>query len=383
MALESLFGITRFPVFLEALVENQDYRKVLHRPLELILEAERGPLVVKDWVNFWENPRTQEGPSLSPHSWRRLSQFDTDEAQVVLRWLLDRVIREFGPGTKKRGLKPALDLLSIVLHELARETDPEVFVDLMEQYLPIAQEPLVACDLYQWLFSTTFDPDNPGLDSYLLAVQGLEKATLAGDSERIGWNAYNLVTYHSFFDAAEAHRVLEKYLEHFQDDRFHDALGNIALKYLDDDKIELGKAYLESVWFYTLRLSTQEDLAGLRSIGFNLVYDALNLAWEHYEASEFARAIAVLNPLTAILVSERQGFLEAARDLGTKPVDWAYQYFVHLAECYLWLYACHEELGREERAQDLLAEFQRLKQNCPFDLETIAKEFFQERENSD
>ena len=53
MALESLFEIIRFPVFLEALVENQDYRKILHRPLELIVEAEKGPLQVKDWIQFW------------------------------------------------------------------------------------------------------------------------------------------------------------------------------------------------------------------------------------------------------------------------------------------------------------------------------------------
>jgi len=383
LALESLFEIIRFPVFLEALVENQDYRKILHRPLELIVEAEKGALQVKDWIQFWENPRGHEGPSLSAHSWRKLSQFGTDEAQVVLRWLLDRLVREYGPGQKKRGLKAALDLLSIVLHELARETPAEIFNSLLEQYLPLAQEPLVACDLYQWLFSAGFDPDNPSLDSYLLAVQGLAKATAAGDSERIGWNAYNLVTYHSFFDAEEAHRVLEKYLEHFQDDRFHDALGNIALKYLDDNKVEIGRAYLESVWFYTLRLSTQEELSGLRSIGFNLVYDALNLSWEHYEARAFSRAIGVLNPLTALLVRERQGFLEAAKELGSKPVDWAYQYYVHLAECYLWLYACYDELGEDERAQDLLGEFQRLKLSCPFDLESIAKEFFQERENSD
>jgi hypothetical protein len=83
------------------------------------------------------------------------------------------------------------------------------------------------------------------------------------------------------------------------------------------------------------------------------------------------------------LVRERHGFLEAAKELGSKPVDWAYQYYVHLAECYLWLYACYDELGEDERAQDLLGEFQRLKLSCPFDLESIAKEFFQERENSD
>ncbi len=383
MALQSLFEITRFPVFLEALVENQAYRKVLQRPLEIIVEAEKGPLAVKDWVGFWENPKAHEGASLSAHSWRRLSQFDADEAQVILRWLLDRLVREYGPGQKRRGVKQALDLLSIVLHELARETPTEIFTDLMEQYLPLAQDPLMSSDLYQWLFSTTFNPDDPGVESYLLAVQGLEKATLAGDSERIGWNAYNLVTYHSFFDATEAHRLLEKYLEHFQDDRFHDALGNIALKYLDDDKVELGKAYLEAVWFYTLRLSTQEDLSGLRSIGFNLVYDALNLSWEHYEDGDYARAVTVLKPLTAILLRERTGFLEAAKELGTKPVDWAYQYYVHLAECYLWLHACSEEMGEDERAQEYLAEFQRLKASCTFDLETIGREFFQERNSEE
>jgi hypothetical protein len=249
----------------------------------------------------------------------------------------------------------------------------------MEHYLPLAQEPLMASDLYQWLFSCSFNPDAPSLDSFLLAVQGLEKAEAAGDSERIGWNAYNLITYHSFFDAGEAMALLEKYMVHLQDDRYHDALGNIALKLLDDDEIDLGVAYLQTVWLYTLKTSAQSSVADLRSIGFNLVYYSLNLAWEHHEDTEYPKAIRVLNQLTTLLIKERQGFLEAAKDLGTRPVDWAYQYYVQLAECHLWLYACHEELGQEERAHDLLAEFQQLKLSCPYDLETIAKDFFQER----
>jgi hypothetical protein len=382
--LESLFEITRFPAFLEALVENQDFRKVLHRPLDLIIEAEQGPLVLKDWIQFWENPQKAEGTSLSVHTWRALSQYGTDEAQVVLRWLLDRVIREYGTGgAKKKGLRSALDLVSIVLHELARETPPETFVALMEQYLPLAQEPLMASDLYQWLFSCSFDPDAPGLDAFLLAVQGLEKAEASGDSERIGWNAYNLVTYHSFFSAEEALSVLEKHMAHIQDDRYHDALGNIALKLLDDDEIDRGMGYLQTVWHFTLRTASRGPISDLRSIGFNLVYYGLNLAWEFYEDAEYARAIRILNRLTALLIQERQGFLDAAKDLGTRPVDWAYQYYVHLAECHLWLYACHEELGQEERAHDLLAEFQQLKLSCPYDLETIAKDFFSERGKGD
>ena len=148
MALDSLFEITRFPAFLEALVENQDFRKVLHRPLDLIIEAEQGPLVVKDWMRFWESPRQTEGASLSSHSWRQLSQFGNDESQVVLRWLLDRLVREYGgTGPKKKGLRQALELLSIVLHELARNTVPDTFHALLEQYLPLAQEPLLASDL--------------------------------------------------------------------------------------------------------------------------------------------------------------------------------------------------------------------------------------------
>ena len=384
MALESLFEITRFPSFLEALVENQEYRKVLHRPLDLIIEAEQGPLVVKEWIQFWENPRKAEGMSLSAPTWRHLSQFGTDESQVVLRWLLDRLIREYGGSVpKKKGLKPALDLMSIVLHELARETETETFVGVLEQYLPLALEPLVASDLYQWLFSCSFNPDAPTIDSFLLAVQGLDKAAGANDSERIGWNAYNLVTYHSFFDAEQALAVLEQHLPHLEDDRYHDALGNIALKLLDDDEIDRGVAYLQAVWMFTLRTAARGSVSDLRSIGFNLVYYALNLAWELYEDTEYARAIRVLNQLTALLTKERQGFLEAAKDLGTRPVDWAYQYYVHLAECHLWLYACHEELGQEERAHDLLAEFQQLKLSCPYDLETIAKDFFQERGKGD
>ena len=380
MALDTLFEITRFPAFLEALVENQEYRKVLHRPLNLVIEADQGPLVVKEWIQFWENPRQADGGSLAPSTWRQLSQFGSDESQVVLRWLLDRLAREYGgTGPKKRGLKSALDLFSIVLHELARDTLPDTFIALMEHYLPLAQEPLMASDLYQWLFSCSFNPDAPSLDSFLLAVQGLEKAEAAGDSERIGWNAYNLITYHSFFDAGEAMALLEKYMVHLQDDRYHDALGNIALKLLDDDEIDLGVAYLQTVWLYTLKTSAQSSVADLRSIGFNLVYYSLNLAWEHYEDTEYPKAIRVLNQLTTLLIKERQGFLEAAKDLGTRPVDWAYQYYVHLAECHLWLYACHEELGQEERAHDLLAEFQQLKLSCPYDLETIAKDFFQER----
>jgi hypothetical protein len=383
LALDSLFEITRFPSFLEALVENKEYRKVLHRPLDLIIEAEQAPLVVKDWVTFWENPRGTES-SLPPQVWRQLSQFGADEAQVVLRWLLDRVVREYGgSGPKRKGVKQALDLLSIVLHELARDTAPDTFIALIEQYLPLALDPLMASDLYQWLFSCSFNPDAPGMDSLLLAVHGLEKAQSTGDSERIGWNAYNLVTYHSFFDAEEALNILETHLEHIQDDRYHDALGNIALKLLDDDEIDRGVAYLQSAWQYTLRVASRGAVSDLRSIGFNLVYYALNLAWEYYEDAEYPRAIRVLNRLTALLVKERQGFLEAAKDLGTRPVDWAYQYYVHLAECHLWLYACHEELGQEERAKDLLAEFQQLKLSCPYDLETIAKEFFQEREKDD
>lgn len=384
MALDSLFEITRFSTFLEALVENQEYRKVLHRPLDLIIQADQAPLVVKDWIQFWESPQTAEGPSMPPQAWRQLRQFGSDESQVVLRWLLDRLVREYGPpAPRKKGLKAALDLISIVLHELARETEPDTFIALMEQYLPLAQEPLLASDLYQWLFSCSFNPDAPSLDSLLLAVQGLEKAQAAGDSERIGWNAYNLVTYHSFFEADQALEILEKHLEHIQDDRYHDALGNIALKLLDEDDIDRGVAYLQAVWVYTLRTSARAGLADLRSIGFNLVYYGLNLAWEHYEDAEYHRAIRVLNQLTALLVKERQGFLEAAKDLGARPVDWAYQYYVHLAECHLWLYACHEELGQEERAHDLLADFQQLKLSCPYDLETIAKDFFQERGKGD
>jgi len=384
LALDSLFEITRFPAFLEALVENQDFRKVLHRPLDVIIEAELHPLVVKDWVLFWENPKQNEGISLSPHTWRQLAQFGPDESQVVLRWLLDRLIREFGgTGPKKKGAKQALDLVSIVLHELARETPPDTFVSLVEQYLPLAHDPLMASDLYQWLFSCSFNPDAPALDSFLLAVQGLEKAVAAGDSDRIGWNAYNLVTYHSFFDADQALAVLEKHLPHLQDDRYYDALGNIALKLLDDEEIDRGVAYLQAVWLYTLKTSAQNSVAELRSIGFNLVYYGLNLAWEHYEDEEYSRAVRVLNQLTSLLGKERAGFLEAAKDLGTRPVDWAYQYYVHLAECQLWLYACHEEMGQEERAHDLLAEFQQLKLSCPYDLETISKEFFQERGKGD
>jgi hypothetical protein len=384
LALDSLFEITRFPAFLEALVENQEYRKVLHRPLDLIIQGDQGPLVVKDWIQFWENPQHAEGASMTPVAWRQLRQFGTDELQVVLRWLLDRVVREFGVAApRKRGLRPALDLLSIVLHELARDTTPDAFVELMEQYLPLAQEPLMASDLYQWLFSCSFNPDAPAVDSLLLAVQGLEKAEAAGDTERIGWNAYNLVTYHSFFNADEALEILEKYVGTLQDDRYHDALGNIALKYLDEDDIDRGVAYLQSIWVYTLRAAGRGAIADLRSIGFNLVYYGLNLAWEYYEDAEYHRAIRVLGQLGVLLVKERQGFLEAAKDLGTRPVDWAYQYYVHLAECQLWLYACHEELGQEERAQDLLAEFQQLKLSCPYDLETIAKDFFQERGKGD
>lgn len=384
MPLDSLFEITRFPAFLEALVENQDFRKVLHRPLDLIVEAEQGPLVVKDWLQFWESPGLNEGTSLTAPTWRQLAQFGSDERQVIQRWLLDRLVREYGPAVpKKRGLKPALELLSVVLHELARDTDHDRFSELIEQYLLLAQEPLMASDLYQWLFSCSFNPDSPSLDSYLLAVQGLDKAVAAADSERIGWNAYNLATYHSFFDAEDALRVLETHLAHLQDDRYHDALGNIAMKLLDDDEIDRGMAYLEAIWHYTLRTAATDSLAELRSIGFNLVYYGLNLAWEFYEDEEYPRAIRVLNQLTAILIKERQGFLEAAKDLGSRPVDWAYQYYVHLAECFLWLYACHEELGQEERAQDLLAEFQALKLSCPYDLETIAKDFFSERGKGD
>ena len=348
------------------------------------MEADQSPLVVKDWIQFWENPRPFEGTSLTPQTWRALSQFGVDESQVVLRWLLDRLVREYGsPNPKKRGLRPALDLISITLHELARDTGPDTFVALLEQYLPLAQDPLVASDLYQWLFSCTFNPDDPSLDSFLLAVQGLEKAELAADSERIGWNAYNLVTYNSYFEASQALELLEKYLKHFSEDRYHDALGNIALKLLDEDDLDRGVAYLEAVWFYTVKTAARSSVSELQSIGFNLVYYALNLAWEYYEDAEYPRAIRVLSQLTELLVKDRQGFLETAKDLGTRPVDWAYQYYVHLAECQLWLYACHEELGQEERAHDLLAEFQQLKLSCPYDLETIAKDFFQERGKGD
>jgi len=382
--LEALFEIPRFAPFLEALVENQEYRKVLHRPLELVIQADQGPLVVKDWIAFYENPNAPDGASLHPQAWRQLRQFGTDERQVVLRWVLDRVVREFGPAApKKKGLKAALDLMSIVLHELARDTAPETFIALMEQYQPLAQEPLMASDLYQWLFSCSFNPDAPSLDSMLLAVQGLEKAETSGDSDRIGWNAYNLVTYHSFFDAEQALTLLEKHLVHIQDDRYHDALGNIALKLLDEDDLDRGVGLLQTVWQYTLRTSARGRIADLRSIGFNLVYYGLNLAWEHYEDAEYQRAVRVLGQLSALLIRERQDFLEAAKDLGVRPVDWAYQYYVHLAECYLWLYACHEELGQEERAHDLLADFQQLKLSCPYDLESIAKDFFSERGKND
>lgn len=383
MALDNLFEITSFRAFLEALVETDEYRKVLHRPLEVIIEVDQTPLVVKDWLAFWESPREAQGNSLPPHLWKQMAQFGDDEAQVVLRWLLDRLIREYGPAGKRKGVRPALDLVSVVLHELARDTNLETFCTLIEQYLPLAEEPLMASDLYQWLFSCSFNPEAPALDSYLVAVQGLEKARVSGDSDRIGWNAYNLATYHSLFDPEEALSVLDAHLAHIQDDRYYDALGNVALKLLDEDEIDRGMAYLETIWHYTLRQSARSSVSELRSIGFNLVYYGLNLAWEHYEDGEYPRAIRVLNQLTGLLVKERQGFLEAAKDLGSRPVDWGYQYYVHLAECHLWLYACHEELGQEERAHDLLAEFQQLKLTCPYDLETIAKDFFSERGKGD
>lgn len=380
MGLDHLFEITRFPAFLEALVENTEYRSVLHRPLDFIIEAEKEALSVKDWLRYWESKGPFEGVSLSPQAWRVVANFGSDESQVVLRWLLDRLIREYGgTATKKKGLKTALDLMSVVLHELSRETGPETFIGLLEQYLALAHDPLVASDLYQWLFSCSFNPDSPTLDSFLLAVQGLEKAQEAGDAERIGWNAYNLITYHSYFDAEQALDLLESHLAVLSDDRYHDALGNIALKLLDDDDIERGVAFLQTVWLYTLRTAAQSSVSELRSIGFNLVYYGLNLAWEHFEDEEYARAIRLLNQLTALLTKDHQGFLESAKDLGTRPVDWAYQYYVHLAECHLWLHACHEELGQEERAQDLLAEFQQLKISCPYDLDSVAKDFFQER----
>jgi len=384
LALEQLFEIARFSTFLEALVESTEYRKTLHRALDFVVQADQEPLLVKDWLHYLDPPPSKSPGRVPSILWPQLAQFGADELQVVLRWLIDRLIREYGPLTvKKRGLRPALDLISVALHELARETAPESFIELVEQYLPLAQEPLLSADLYQWLFSCSFNPDAPTLDSLLQAVQGLEKATLAGDADRIGWNAYNLVTYHSFFDAEEALTLLDRYLIHVHDERYFDALGNIALKLLDDDEIDRGVAYLEVVWHNTLRVSARGSLAQWRSIGFNLVYYALNLAWEWYEDAEYNRALRVLQALTQILKREQQDFLDAAKDLGTRPIDWAYQYYVHFAECHLWSYASHEELGQEERAQDLLAEFQQLKLSCPYDLEPIAKEFFQEREQGE
>ncbi len=380
MALNHLFEITRFSSFLEALVENPEYRATLRRPVALLVEADQRSLNLKEWITFWDEP-TKLVTEAEYELWRLLLDFTPDEMQVILRWLLDRTIREYGSGENPQGSQDALELLLIVLHELARDTPPLVLTSLVEQYLPLTKEPAMACDLYQWLFSFSFDPENPGMPSYLLAVQGLEKARQSGDRERIGYSAYNLVTYHSFHDAQEALTVLEDNLEYLADDRYYDALGNISLKILEERPTDRAIAYLETVWYFTCRTASEGSLAELRSIGFNLAYYGLNLAWVAYDNQDFARALKILDKLREILLAEREEFAQAAQDLGKHPVDWGFQYYAHLAETFLWSQASLEESGRGSEAQKLSEEFAAWRLTCPYDIESVVQEFFRDRDD--
>jgi hypothetical protein len=384
LALNNLFEITRFSSFLEALVENSEYRLSLERAVAFLVHADQVPLVVRDWIAFWDNPRKPEGDSISQVAWSLLADFNTEEMQVILRWLLDRTVREFGSGERRKGRKDSLELLLILLHELSRDTPPEILTQLVEQYLPLTKDHAMASDLYQWLFSFSFDPDGPGMAAYLLAVQGLEKAKLSGDLERIGYSAYNLATYYSFYDASQSLAVLEEYLDSFQEDRYYDALGNIALKLLEERPSEKALAYLESVWFFTRRSAALEGgLAELRAIGFNLAYYAMNLAWASYDARNFDHALKILTKLKDILLKEHEGFLEAARDLGTHPVDWVYQYYAHLAETFLWIQACYEEGGHQAEAEQAQKEFEVWRALVPVDLEVVVQDFFRDRGHPD
>ena len=217
----------------------------------------------------------------------------------------------------------------------------------------------------------------------MLAVQGLEKARQSQDRERIGYSAYNLVTYHSFHDAHEALSVLEDNLEYLADDRYYDALGNIALKLLEERPSDRAITFLETVWYFTCRTAAEGGLAELRSIGFNLAYYGLNLAWVAYDVQDFARALKILDKLRRILLAEREEFGQAAQDLGKHPVDWGFQYYAHLAETFLWSQACLEESGQVPEAQKLSQEFSDWRLTCPYDIESVVQDFFRDRDDSD
>lgn len=376
--LERLFALARFSSFLESIVENSEIHAFLERPIRMIVALDSQDFHPWEWLDYADGSSAASFPLISREHVEWLDDFSSEEWFVILRWLLDKIVREFGDAARKKGKKSAYELSTWIIHKLEGYLADPLMGELLESYLSLAGDHKLAADLCHALFGYSFSQDEPRVEALYYAHLGLERARKSGDKDRIAWGWYNLVHYHSFFDVDTAESLLDESIDFLQDERYFDLLGNIALSRKEMGFHDRAETYLDSVVEYLRKSDESGELMNLDSMAFNLIFFAENLAWHYFDQNRFREAAELLKYLGRLMIERQKDFLQLAEDLGGGAVDWHHQYYSYRTEAYLWSYACYDRLGWMEEKDTLAADFLVFIARCPYEMNQAIEEFFSE-----
>lgn len=378
----AVFSQTSFSLFMESIMENTQIQVALQRPLNLILQLDGQDFHPWDWLDYFDGSSAVAFPSLSKQTLEDLDTFSPPEWFLINRWLLDKIVREYGREGTKKGKATSYDLAGTLLHRISAYLPGEVLTELLEGYLPLLQDHKMAADFYHWLFVHAFGEDAPKMEAFLYAHQGLERAKLSGDRDRIAWGLYNLIHYHSYFDVDQAEDLLADSMEYLKDERYYDLLGHIALGHKDHDRPTKAENYLERTYEFFVQAVDNDTLLDMDTIAFSLVSFSEHLAWLYFEQNRFRECADIMQKLIRLLSDDKAEFLLLAEELDGGPDDYAYHFHGYLADAYLWTYASFERQGLTEEKLILADNFKEFLRDCPFDLKANVNDFFEEMQIS-
>lgn len=367
----SLCSTFPFSTIVNSIQDRSEFEKIS----ELLSNLDEGQPVPWEWLDFFDGSSARAFSSIPEAVLGTLPQLNEAEQLLLDRWLLERMIRDFGRKGHKKGKASALDLVEMLLHRLMGKMSRGQILSLLEGLLPLAGDHTLGSDLYHWLFSHSFLEDPNKLEPLVYAGRGLERAKLSGNRERIAWSYYNLAHYHSHLDGEEAEALLDEAIDFLRDERYFDILGTIAMKYLETGREERAIVYLESVSLFLQRQYEQGEWPALDTMIFNLVYYSLSLALALYHRSNYKKALGLLDFLLNLLEESQVELINLGLESPFPDMDWKFQYFSFRTEAFLWAYACLLQLGNYDEGEDLLSDFRNFIAHCPYPMDAVMERF--------
>lgn len=374
--LELVYFQARYSDLVRTLGAHESAIEVLSRPLGLIQRHTGRAFDPAAWLDYLDGVEDKDHPGLAEDDASQLDRMNLVEWYLVYRWLLDRAVAFLGDKRSEEDREAALELFNETVTRLRPYLSPSLVGEVLEYYQPQISDPSLAADVYFLLFGIAFADGNQVVESYLYAVQGLEKARASGDEDRISWAWYNWTQYHLHYGDGDGTEVMEKALEYLAEDRYFELLGYWALKDLEAGNSPRALRSLERLYVYFRERAGAGAWDELEPILLNLVYFTQNLAALYHDQNRVEESQEVLDYLIELLRTQRDLFLGMEESFMDETVDWQYQYYTFHLETLLWSFLNLTVLGKN--VQSRLQEIRQFLKRCPYNLEAVMEKFFQD-----